>query len=111
MITDRPLATPYDRGVTSAFTVETFRPHIGERFRVTLESGQELDLELVEVTAGSAGGAGLRPPFSILFTGQLDPLLPQKTYSFQHEELGSFDLFIVPIGQDEAGTQYEAVFG
>ena len=76
-----------------------------------MESGEKLDLELVEVTAGPAGGAGLRAPFSILFTGSLDPLLPQKTYSFQHEELGSFDLFIVPVGQDEAGTHYEAVFG
>jgi hypothetical protein len=105
------LATPYDRGVTDVFTAETFSPRIGERFHVTLENGQKLDLELVEVTASSARGAGLRPPFSILFTGALEPLLPQKTYSFQHEELGSFDLFIVPIGQDEAGTQYEAVFG
>jgi len=76
-----------------------------------MESGEKLELELVEVTTGSAGGAGRRPPFSILFTGALDPLLPQQTYSFQHEELGSFDLFIVPVGQDEAGTQYEAVFG
>jgi hypothetical protein len=103
--------------VIAAFTAETFRPRIAEQFRVTLEGGHTLELQLVEVTAAaeaptsSAGRAGLRRPFSILFTGPLGPLLPQKTYSFQHEELGSFDLFIVPIGQDEAGTRYEAVFG
>jgi hypothetical protein len=72
--------------VTAAFTAQTFRPHIGEQFRVTLESGQELDLELVEVTAVSAGGAGLRPPFSILFAGQRPPE-PGRCHSFHPARL------------------------
>jgi hypothetical protein len=103
--------------LTIFFTAETFRPRIAEPFRVALENGRTLELRLEEVraageeTAGPDRDAGLRLPFSILFRGPLDPLLPQKTYLFEHDELGSFDLFIVPIGRDEAGTCYEAVFG
>jgi hypothetical protein len=28
----------------------------------------------------------------------------------KHESIGDFDLFLVPIGRDESGTFYEAVF-
>jgi hypothetical protein len=102
--------------MSADFTAETFEPHVGERFRIAAEEGEMIELELEEVTAGhdeatrSASAAGLRPPFSIVVKGPFDPLLPQKTYSLEHEELGSFDLFIVPIGRDPSGTQYEAVF-
>jgi hypothetical protein len=52
-----------------------------------------------------------REPFSIVFRGPLEPVLPQRIYRFEHEALGAFELFIVPIGTDESGMQYEAVFG
>jgi len=28
----------------------------------------------------------------------------------QHERMGTIDLFLVPIGKDESGFQYESVF-
>jgi hypothetical protein len=28
----------------------------------------------------------------------------------KHDSIGDFDLFLVPIGRDESGTFYEAVF-
>ena len=96
-------------------TPETFRPHIGDAFRLELEGG-ELHLELVEVEEGgseassSARAAGLRTPFSIVLRGPHDPLLPQGTYSVMQEAIGAFPRFIVPIGQDELGTQYQAIF-
>jgi hypothetical protein len=28
----------------------------------------------------------------------------------QHVQLGTFDLFLVPVGQDQQGVYYEAIF-
>ena len=96
------------------FDASTFSGRGGEQFRLLCDDGSTLDLELVSVTLGSVppdDGRGRRVPFSIVFRGSLEPLLPQQIYGFEHDELGSFELFIVPIGPDEAGMQYQAVFG
>jgi hypothetical protein len=37
-------------------------------------------------------------------------LLPQRIYRLEHDELGALDLFLVPIGRDDSGVRYEAVF-
>jgi hypothetical protein len=36
--------------------------------------------------------------------------LTQHIYRLQHDELGDINIFIVPVGRDERGTRYEAVF-
>jgi hypothetical protein len=38
--------------VVISFTAETFRPRIAEQFRVALEGGHTLELQLEEVTTG-----------------------------------------------------------
>ena len=48
--------------------------------------------------------------FSIMFRGPSGAFLPQAIYRFHHDAIGMFDLFIVPIRQDERGLYYEAVF-
>jgi hypothetical protein len=45
--------------------------------------------------------------FAMLFIGPVEPLLPQGTYRFRHATLGERALFMVPVGQDAQGTQYE----
>jgi hypothetical protein len=91
------------------FTLATFSDRLGETFRV--DNGA-LELELVEAAAGIARPhAGGRVPFSLLFRGPLEPLFPQGIYPFEHDQLGAFALFIVPLGPDDDRMQYEAVFG
>ncbi len=58
----------------------------------------------------SEPGEGRGRPFSIVFRGPGDILLPQAIYRVEHDQIGTFDLFIVPIGRDTAGLRYEAVF-
>ena len=87
------------------FTAETFKPLLNERFELVAEDGR-VDLELVDVTESAGSGAELRAPFSIVFSGPADPILPQAIYRLEHPELGVFDLFLVPI----AAGNYEAVF-
>lgn len=92
------------------FSVTTFAEHLGETFGVG-DGSDAVDMRLVEATArGSASGEESRMPFSIVFAGPLEPVLPQRIYRFAHEELGTFELFIVPVGPDEGGMRYEAVF-
>lgn len=66
---------------------------------------EEATLRLDELTPG-ASTPGFEQ-FSLLFTGPLQPLFPQGTYRFHHDALGERFLFMVPIGQSDAGTQYQ----
>jgi hypothetical protein len=101
------------------FTYATFARHLGDLFRVHPGPADVVALELVQATdlrsrsyvAGGAEGApGQGERFSILFQGPHDKLLPQGTYQFEHDQIGSFPLFIVPIGSASDGIQYEAMF-
>lgn len=92
-----------------SFTFDTFSNRVGESFRVDAD-GAARELQLEECTP--LGGRALeRAPFSLLFleTGAAD-VLPQRIYPFEHDELGSFEMFIVPISHDADGARYEAVF-
>src|SRR5436309_3177 len=95
-----------------SFDASMFSERGGESFRLLCDDGSTLDLELVSFTPGPVppGDAGGRAPFSLVFRGPLEPVLPQRIYRFEHDELGSFELFIVPLGPDESGMRYEAVF-
>jgi len=104
-------------GTVEPFTLASFAPLLGDRFQLVLNGPDVIDLTLVEADGGRAGsdeqadaGAG-RSPFSVVFRGPLEPVLPQRIYGFRNETLGSFELFIVPIGPDDDGMRYEAVFG
>lgn len=101
----------YDRAVAdlASLTAQDFREHLGTRFATREPAAQ---WELIEVSGlGEAGAAGLRTPFSLIFRGPLEPLLPQGIQRLEHAGLGELDLFLVPVGPDEAGMRYEAVFG
>jgi hypothetical protein len=97
-------------------THESFAPHVGTVFRLRLGSADTLPLTLIEAQAvGPAprprpDGAPRRQPFSLVFRGPRQPVLPQRIYRLEHGAMGALELFIVPIGPDEAGLRYEAVF-
>ncbi len=91
------------------FTAATFAPHRGDRFRIAPADAPPFDVELVEVTE-SANPGRARAQFALLFRGGPDPPLPQRIYRVEHDELGPLDLFLVPLGPDDVGQRYEAVF-
>lgn len=92
-----------------ALTKDLFAQHMGDRFRVRTDSSDTTELELHEVTARNAEAPR---PFSILFRGPMNPILPQRTYRLEHDRLEPIDLFLVPVGPDtdRAFMLYEAVF-
>lgn len=97
-------------------TVDTFRPLLGSAFGIVVDESRrfEAELEAVEAAgaqaADAARAAGGREPFSIVFRGPVEPVLPQRIYRLEHSELGELELFLVPIAQAADGTRYEAVF-
>lgn len=118
------MSEPDDRSL-QALTAEDFRAHQGTRFRLTGGSPPggspaSVEAELAEVTEHAVSARGtFRVPFSVLFHGPLQPVLPQGIYRVEHEKLGALELFLVPVGPD--GTSgpgqvptamgYEAVLG
>ncbi len=78
------------------------------QFTLCLESNRTGELELVELTEGRASPE--YESFTLLFRGAAVDPLGQGTYRMEHAALGAFDLFIVPVAQDQTGRYYEAVF-
>lgn len=53
-----------------------------------------------------------RTPFSIILTAKdKQCYFPQGIYTVEWDELGTFELFLVPIGPTAEGMNYQAVFG
>jgi hypothetical protein len=87
---------------------DEFAAVLNTGFRVTLEGADAIELELAEVS--ELISARRQEMFSILFRGPLQTPLAQRIYRMENAQLGEIELFIVPVGMDEAGYSYEAVF-
>jgi hypothetical protein len=98
--------------VLDALTLDAFAPHVGEEFVLVHEQAGRLELELLEARAvgGDRAPGNDRRPFSLLFRGPVEPLLPQRIYRLEHDTVGPLEIFIVPVARDAAGTHYEAIF-
>lgn len=98
------------------FTLTTFSGQEGTTFRLSLASGETLDVILLQVTPLSAKGPSgeelprKRVPFSLLFRVPALDRFEQRIYTLEHPVIGKFELFLVPIGRDPEGYQCEAIF-
>lgn len=93
-----------------SFTPATFHPLRNSAFRIAA-GGKEVQLVLAQVNELHEGhDASYRRQFSLLFHGPPTPVWPQRTYQVSHPELGTFDLFLVPLGPEGEAMRYEAVF-
>lgn len=96
-------------------TQATFARLMGKRFRLHFADGKNVELELIEANLLPAHPGRLeknlrREPFSLLFRGPSTLMLPQRIHVLEEETLGRVEIFLVPIGPDEVGQCYEAVF-
>ena len=90
-------------------TLADFEPLVGDTF--VLEGGPDEPLPCTLQSATPAGEQpGGRQPFGLVFLGPPQPLLPQAIYRLTHAELGALEIFVVPLGQDQSGTTYQAIF-
>ncbi|HEY0044431.1 MAG TPA: hypothetical protein VGB62_07760 [Allosphingosinicella sp.] len=89
-------------------TLDEFAAREGQAFELVLGEERSFPFTLARVRplrdSGRAGGA-----FVLDWVGPYEPVLPQDIYTFRHEG-ETYEMFIVPVKQDRAGTQYEAIF-
>ena len=96
-------------------TLESMRPHLRSEFRVVGKEETQAILTLVEVRdltteATAPRGADQRAPFSLLFLAPTEFRIPQGLIVLENESLGSMEIFVVPVAEDESGLYYEAIF-
>jgi hypothetical protein len=92
----------------ASLTHEEFTKHLNSKFQVENEENIPVELELTEISE-----LKLHPrqvEFSLEFRSPLNMFLSQGVHNFKHDQMGHFELFIVPIKQDEQGFYYQAVF-
>lgn len=103
----------------SEWTVEKFEAQRSTHCRWHIASHDERRLELIEVNrlplrSGRMPSERIpserRAPFSLVFRDGQQGVMPQSIYRLEHDVLGMFEIFLVPIGPDEQGMRYEAVF-
>lgn len=89
-------------------TRDDFAACVGSNFRLCPDHAAGFDLLVEEVSALKAVEG--QESFSIYFRGPKEKLVPQATYPLEHVRLGRLEIFIVPIGRDNEGVRYEALF-
>jgi hypothetical protein len=94
--------------MAEGFTIDVFAPHAGSKFMMNGRDSQAVELELESVT--DLGSSARHIQFSLIFIGPQEAPIEQRIYRLDHPALGSLELFLVPIGRDQKGVQYQAVF-
>ena len=93
-------------------TLETFTQWLGESFAVERGGESPYAIELVEAK-GVAGDSTSREPFSLLFRGTSEVILPQQIHTLHRQGAEALEIFLVPLGPDPKEPEtilYEAVF-
>lgn len=99
------MTEPVDLTTLSA---ETFEQRLNETFTLHVQDGTlDLTLKTVRRLGHAARAAGA---FSLMFVAPRGPFLPQMIYRLSNPTLGTLELFLVPIGPEQGGNGYEAVF-
>jgi hypothetical protein len=86
-----------------------FQAHLNTDFLIGIT---KVPIKLIDVVdLGSKRTAdGTKEAFSLTFRATAETTLPQNTFMIEHEKLGMFSLFIVPIvARDKSNRYYEAV--
>ena len=96
--------------MSAPLTEAEFSKHVNTKFRLAGEQPVELELTEVKGYLSKAHEQTGMERFSAFFNGPREPYLPQRAYSLEHYRMGAFELFLVPVGKDENGFRYEAVF-
>ena len=94
--------------MTNDLTRDGLVETLNTKFLMHVPDAEPLELELIQVIDHpSAPG---QEQFSAIFRAPLDAPLGQGIYQLEHANYGTFGIFLVPVGRDQQGVQYEALF-
>jgi hypothetical protein len=94
--------------MSTQLTRAIFEQNLNSRFWLRDGDGERKPLDLIELKDGRSS-----PPyeqFALLFRGDKSKIHPQSIYPVEHDAIGGFDLFLVPVDRNDQGTFYQAVF-
>lgn len=95
----------------TTLTAADFEPRLHQTMALRFTPEVTLDAVLTEVKRlGGSTDAFPRPFSFVLRTAQKNQYYPQATYLLVHPDKGELPVFLVPLGPDEHGMRYEAVF-
>jgi hypothetical protein len=86
---------------------DAFTPLVNATFRAQT-ADREQGLRLLEIEEGR--GSPDYEQFSLIFAPLDDATPEQGLYRLEHEAVGAFDIFLVPIAGDNGDVRYQAVF-
>lgn len=96
--------------MTPILTEKEFSKHLNTKFKVAVEQPIELELTQVKGYVPKGDEQSGMERFSAFFLGPSETSLRQASYPIEHEGMGNFELFLVPVSRDDKGYRYEAVF-
>ena len=89
-------------------TREALAESVNTPFRVNPQSADAFEIVLIEFKPGKSIPS--QEQFSLLFRAPLEAPAQQGIFQVQHDSVGEFELFLVPVRKDAQGLYYEAVF-
>jgi hypothetical protein len=93
-----------------ASDLERFRSHIGDQFEVLVPK-VPWQLQLVEANPiPDQGGVQYDDGITLVFKAPIDCTIRQGSVALDHEQIGWTVLYMNPIGKDDDGQYFEAIF-
>jgi hypothetical protein len=89
-------------------TSESFSKNLNTSFEIQVSALNTQELELIEVSKKKVHRG--TESFDVLFRGIKENQFTQGTYLINHARMGSFPVFVVPVGNGKNGVFYQAVF-
>jgi hypothetical protein len=88
-----------------------FEPHVNQIIPIRFTPDVVIPATLIEAKTINSSSTLPRKPFALTFrTNQKNEYYSQAIFEIQHPLKGTLEIFLVPIGPDEAGMRYEAIF-
>lgn len=87
-------------------THSTFAKKLNETF--TCSELGDLNLSSVETLPDHEDSN--REPFTLIFKSDNKNPAAQGIYELSHPDMGTLGIFLVPVGADDTGVEYEAIF-
>lgn len=95
-----------------ALTPDMIRANAESQIYVTFNENTKISATLSDLKVGALHNPEFRIPFSFVLTvNEQHTIFPQSIYAVDWEGVGTFDVFLVPVGHSPKGIQYQAVFG
>jgi hypothetical protein len=94
--------------MTERLEYDALAGSLNTKFGIHVDDANTVEAELTDISEHLLSKRQER--FAVVFRVPNETYLGQGMRHLQHETLGEFDLFLVPISRDDQGTCYEAVF-